>query len=261
MQEEQDLAPKENVLGVMVSAVNLAQVVATIEEWIAMRHPGIVCPVPAHTIMDSQKDRSLRQILNSSSLTTPDGMSIVWILRSKGHKQVTRVYGPDLMTVLCERSEYRAYRHFLYGGSPELVEELGERLTARFSGLKVAGVYSPPFRVPSVEEDTRIIEFINDTRPDIVWVGLGSPKQEKWMAKHRDRLDAPVLVGVGAAFDFLSGRKPQAPRWIQRSGVEWLFRLATEPRRLWPRYRQYPLFGLLVLAQMVGLRKFTLVED
>jgi len=205
--------------------------------------------------MDAYYDDGFRRILNSSGLTTPDGMSVVWILKLLGHKDVGRVYGPDIMLALCQFGLEKKYRHFLFGGKPGIAEALASQLIERFDGLQIAGTHSPPFRKLTHEEEQETIEKINAAKPDIVWVGLSSPKQEYWMAEHLGRINAPVMTGVGAAFDFLSGSKPQAPRLIQRSGFEWLFRLATEPKRLWPRYRQYPLFVWLVLLQLLGIKE------
>jgi N-acetylglucosaminyldiphosphoundecaprenol N-acetyl-beta-D-mannosaminyltransferase len=150
----------------------------------------------------------------------------------------------------------KKYRHYLYGGEPGVAETLASQLTGRFDKLQIVGTQSPPFRKLTTEEDLEAIEMINSTNPDIVWVGLSSPKQERWMSEHLGKIEAPVMIGVGAAFDFLSGSKPQAPRWMQRAGLEWLFRFLTEPRRLWPRYRQYPLFVLFVLLQLLGFKEF-----
>jgi N-acetylglucosaminyldiphosphoundecaprenol N-acetyl-beta-D-mannosaminyltransferase len=243
-----------NVLGVGVSPVNLEQALGIVQGWIIRREPHYVCVTPAHAIMECDHDPELLPIYNASGLTVPDGMSLVWLLRLKGYRQVGRVYGPDLMLALCERSLDLGYRHFFYGGAPGVVEDLVGRLGERFPGLHVAGTHTPPFRPLTSEEDREVVERIAASGADIVWVGISTPKQERWMAEHVDRLGAPVLIGVGAAFDFLSGHKVQAPRWVQRSGLEWLFRLASEPRRLWPRYRQYPKFLLLVLAQSLGLK-------
>jgi N-acetylglucosaminyldiphosphoundecaprenol N-acetyl-beta-D-mannosaminyltransferase len=250
------MQPRVSILGVRVSAVNMPVALATIRLWIVHRQPHFVTVTPAHAVMDAFNDPELRRIFNDSGLTTPDGMAIVWLLRLKGHRQVTRVYGPDLMLETCRGGLERGYRHYLYGGAEGVAETLATALEARFPGLQVVGTHTPPFRDLTEEEDRAIIDRINDANPDLVWVGLSTPKQERWMAAHLGRLEAPVMVGVGAAFDFLSGRKPQAPRWMQRSGLEWLFRLATEPRRLWPRYRQYPRFVLLVFAQLLGLLEF-----
>ena len=246
-------APRLNILGVGVNALTLADAVATIGATVASRGREYVCAVPAHSVMECVRDRALAPVFNGAGMCTPDGMSIVWLLRLHGYRNVTRVYGPDLMTAVCERSLEAGWRHFLLGGTPGVAADLAAELARRYPGLTVAGELSPPFRAVSPSEDDEIVERVNATRPDIVWVGLGSPKQERWMAEHKGRISAPVMVGVGAAFDFLSGHKAQAPRWVQRSGLEWLYRWAEEPCRLFPRYARYPLFAALVLAQAVGL--------
>ncbi len=252
--------PRLNILGVGVNAVTLEGAVAAIGDTIASREPDYVCVVPAHSVMDCVRDRSLAPVFNRAGMCTPDGMSIVWLLKLHGHRNVNRVYGPDLMLAVCERSVASGWRHFFLGGADGVAEQLAVRLENRHPGLAVAGTQSPPFRPVSVAEDDEMVERINASRPDIVWVGLGSPKQERWMAEHRGRISAPVMVGVGAAFDFLSDHKAQAPRWMQRSGLEWLFRWAEEPVRLFPRYARYPLFAALVLAQTVGLKRYELGE-
>jgi N-acetylglucosaminyldiphosphoundecaprenol N-acetyl-beta-D-mannosaminyltransferase len=186
-------------------------------------------------------------------LVTPDGMPLVWLSRLMGFRDVERVYGPDLMLAVCERSTARGYRHFFYGGAPGVAEKLVVRLQSRFPGLQVAGIDSPPFRHLTLQEDRAVVEHINTARPDIVWVGIGTPKQERWMAMHVGQLSAPVLIGVGAAFDFHAGLKKQAPRWMQRSGLEWSFRLMTEPRRLGRRYLiNIPWFLWSVLLQALS---------
>ncbi|WP_376791088.1 WecB/TagA/CpsF family glycosyltransferase [Thermoflexus sp.] len=244
-----------NILGVSVSAINMAMALEIIEGWIARRELHYICVTGVHGVMESQRDEALRQIHNQAGLVTPDGMPLVWLSRLKGFRHVDRVYGPDLMLALCERSIARGYRHFFYGGAKGVPERLSEVLQKRFPGLQVAGTYSPPFRPLTPEEDERVVRMINAANPDIVWVGLSTPKQEHWMAEHRARLTAPVLIGVGAAFDFLTGRKPQAPRWMQRAGLEWFFRLLTEPRRLWRRYLiNNPLFVALVVLEAMRLR-------
>jgi N-acetylglucosaminyldiphosphoundecaprenol N-acetyl-beta-D-mannosaminyltransferase len=192
-------------------------------------------------------------------MVTPDGMPLVFLGRWLGHYHVERVYGPDVMLAFSELSAARGYTHFYYGGAEGLPEKLADTLRQRFPGLKVVGTYSPPFRALTPEEDQAIVERINAANPDVVWVGLGCPKQDIWMAQHRDKLHAPVLIGVGAAFDFLSGQKQQAPHWMQRYSLEWLYRLAHEPRRLWRRYLLYnPYFIFLVLLQIAGLRRVPL---
>lgn len=248
--------PRASILGVFVSALNLSQALAQINEWIACQQQVYVCVTPAHAVMDCHQDPHLRRIYNASGMTTPDGMSIVWLLKLKGYPHTGRVYGPDLMLACCQKSVAHGWRHFLYGGSPEILAALEQSLQSRFPQLKIVGRFSPPFRSLSKDEDDAIVTKINNSKPDIVWVGIGSPKQEIWMAEHRNRLNAPVLIGVGAAFDFLSGAKKQAPRWVQNSGMEWLFRFITEPRRLWRRYIRYPLFASLVLAEALGIKRF-----
>jgi N-acetylglucosaminyldiphosphoundecaprenol N-acetyl-beta-D-mannosaminyltransferase len=246
-----------NVLGVSVAAVELAGVLETIDRWRSQRTPSYVCVTPAHSIMACQQDKRLRKVFNSSGLTVPDGMSLVWLLRIRSRLKVERIYGPDLVLAVCEAGLSRGYRHFFVGGGPGVAEELVRQLRAKFVGVRIAGTLQLPF-IRSSQVEQELTQVVRKSRPDILWVGLGSPKQELWMADHLEQLQVPVMIGVGAAFDFLSGRKPQAPRWMQRAGLEWLFRLASEPRRLWPRYRQYPFFALLVAAQLLGLRKFPL---
>ncbi|CAN5151059.1 WecB/TagA/CpsF family glycosyltransferase [soil metagenome] len=225
-----------NILGVEVSSVNLNMTLAAIDRWIYTREQGYICITGVHGVMESSRDESLRDIHNCAGLVVPDGMPLVWINRLRGKHHVDRVYGPDLTLACCELSVARGYRHFFYGGNEGVPELLAERLTQRFPGLQVAGTYSPPFRPLTPAEDDAIVSQINDSGADIVWVGLSTPKQERWMHDHMGRLKAPVMIGVGAAFDFHAGLKKQAPYWMQRSGLEWFFRLVTEPRRLWRRY-------------------------
>lgn len=252
------MVTRGNILGVAVSAISMAQALDTLELWIALPEPHYVCVTGVHGVMESQRDQHLRRIHNAAGLVTPDGMPLVWLLRLQGYQHVTRVYGPDLMLALCERSLVRGYRHYLYGGGEGVPELLAENLQKRFPGIRIAGTYSPPFRALTAGEDQQIVEQINAANPDIVWVGLSTPKQERWMAAHRKHLSAPVLLGVGAAFDFHAGLKPQAPRWMQHNGLEWFFRLVSEPRRLWRRYlSNNPRFVGLALAQALGLKHYS----
>jgi N-acetylglucosaminyldiphosphoundecaprenol N-acetyl-beta-D-mannosaminyltransferase len=259
-----DVAPRTrvNVLGVGVSPLTTDQAVTTMEAWIRRRDRQYVCVSGIHGVMESQRDARLRDIHNAAGMVTADGMPLVWLSRLKGFPFVERVYGPDLVLAFCERSVTAGYRHFFYGGGPGVAELLIERLQARFPGLQVVGSYTPPFRPLEPEERETVIRIINAADPDVVWVGLSTPKQERWMSEHRDRLAAPVFVGVGAAFDFHAGLKPQAPRWMQRSGLEWLFRLWKEPRRLWRRYlRNNPLFVWHILLQTLGVRQYRLDSE
>jgi N-acetylglucosaminyldiphosphoundecaprenol N-acetyl-beta-D-mannosaminyltransferase len=245
--------PRANILGISVSAINMAMALNRIEEWISHGESHYVCITGVHGVMESQRDESLRQIHNAAGLVTPDGMPLVWLSKLHGFRDVQRVYGPDLMLAVCERSEKRGYRHFFYGGAPGVPERLVARLQSRFPQLRIAGAYSPPFRPLNPEEDRAVVETICAAKPDIVWVGISTPGQERWMAEHVGKLGSCVLIGVGAAFDFHAALKKQAPRWMQRNGLEWLFRLSREPRRLWRRYLiNNPWFLWLVLLQALG---------
>jgi N-acetylglucosaminyldiphosphoundecaprenol N-acetyl-beta-D-mannosaminyltransferase len=239
-----------DVLGVGVSAINMPEAVATIGAWIAAGERHYVCVTGVHGVMESQRDADLLRIHQEAGLVTPDGMPLVWLGHRAGFSSMARVYGPDLMLALCDASQAAGWRHFLYGGTDEVLTLLQARLQARFPLLHIAGTYAPPFRPLTAEEDDQVVERINASGANIVWVGLGTPKQEHWMASHVYRLTAAAIVGVGAAFDFHAGVKRQAPRWMQRSGLEWCFRLATEPRRLWRRYLvNNTRFVSLLLAQ------------
>jgi N-acetylglucosaminyldiphosphoundecaprenol N-acetyl-beta-D-mannosaminyltransferase len=228
--------PRFDVLGVRVSAADLDSAVEEISGWIERGERHYVCVTGVHGVMESQDDDELRGIHNRSGMTTADGMPIVWAGRWAGLPQTSRVYGPDLMLALCARAAERGWTSYFYGGDTGVAPRLAQRLTARFPGLRVGGMCTPPFRSLTESEDAAEVASMNAAAPDIVWVGLGTPKQERWMASHVNRVDAPVMIGVGAAFPIHAGVLRQAPRWIQRSGLEWLFRLAVEPRRLWRRY-------------------------
>jgi N-acetylglucosaminyldiphosphoundecaprenol N-acetyl-beta-D-mannosaminyltransferase len=207
-----------------------------IERWISTGESEYVCVTGVHGVMESQRDPEFREIHNRSGLTTPDGMPIVWAGRRAGASWMSRVYGPDLMLAVCERAAERGWTSYFYGGKEGVPERLVERLQARFPGFKVVGMESPPFRPLTAEEDQAVVGRINKAAPDLVWVGLSTPKQERWMASHVGRIRVPAVLGVGAAFDIHAGTLRQAPVWIQRRGLEWLYRLYREPRRLWRRY-------------------------
>ena len=225
-----------DVLGVGVSTINQAMALAEITRWIDAGERHYVCVTGVHGVMESQKDPELKAIHNASGLTTPDGMPMVWAGRRAGAEWMDRVYGPDLMLNVLGRAAERGWSSFLYGGKDGVPELLAKKLAEKIPGLKIAGSHSPPFRPLTEAEDDEIVARINDSGAQLVWVGLSTPKQERWMAAHRDKLTAPVMFGVGAAFDFHAGLVPQAPPWMQRNGLEWLFRLTKEPRRLWRRY-------------------------
>ncbi len=233
-----------NLLGVELAVVDYAETVARIETMIEAGERGYVCHAAVNTLMNARRDPQALAALSGATLTVADGMPIVWALRSLGEQIADRVYGPDLMLIECERSLRTGARHFLYGGRDrEATMRLKARLRERFPGIAIAGHWTPPFRPLSAAEESEVAVAIDGSGADIVWVGLGSPRQEIWMARMRSRLRVPVLIGVGAAFDFHAGVVPQAPAWMRSRGLEWLYRLRSEPRRLAPRYlRDNPAF-------------------
>lgn len=246
-----------NVLGVGVSALSLARAGELVLAARGQLRLGYVCLCTTHGLGEARRDPVLRAIFNRSYLTTPDGMPLVWFGRRQGRREITRVYGPDLLLAVCDAGRATGLRHYFYGGQPGVAGLLREKLVARFPGLQVVGTFTPPFRPLTDPEFAGLRDEIAARRPDVVWVGLSTPKQEHFMAGAWEKLDAGLLIGVGAAFDFHSGRIAQAPRWMQSSGLEWLFRLGTEPRRLAKRYLVYnTLFLLRALTQLTGLRKY-----
>jgi N-acetylglucosaminyldiphosphoundecaprenol N-acetyl-beta-D-mannosaminyltransferase len=232
--------PQIPVLDVPLALTDYERALDWIDAAVAAGAREYVCVAAVHTVMESREDAELRAAVDGAAFTVPDGQPLAWALRALGHDIDDRVYGPELMARACARAARTGQRHYLYGGRDQsALFKLTLRLRQRFPGLRIVGGYAPPFRDLPDEELDGIAADINRARPDVVWVGIGVPKQEKWMAAMRDRLDAPVLVGVGAAFDFHAGLIPQAPTWMQRNGLEWLFRLKQEPRRLWKRYARH----------------------
>jgi N-acetylglucosaminyldiphosphoundecaprenol N-acetyl-beta-D-mannosaminyltransferase len=246
-----------NVLGVGVSAINMDLALAAITEALAQRKKGYVCVTGVHGISEARSDPGFREILNKSFLCTPDGMPLVWVGRMRGQKAIDRVYGPDLMLAVMAASEQKGWRHFFYGGSSGTAELLRQKMVKRFPRLQVVGCYEPPFRPLNSGEEASLQEMVRAAKPDMIWVGLSTPKQERFMAEYLSKLDAILMFGVGAAFDFHAGKVRQAPRWMQRSGLEWFFRLCSEPRRLWKRYfKNNPLFIARIFCQFTGLKKY-----
>jgi N-acetylglucosaminyldiphosphoundecaprenol N-acetyl-beta-D-mannosaminyltransferase len=242
-----------------VSAINLDSALAAIARAVETRQKGYVCVTGVHGVSESQSDPVFRQILNRAFLCTPDGMPLVWVGRWQGAREMDRVYGPDLMLLVMKESERTGWRHFFYGGANGTAAVLKEKLIARFPNLQVTGVYEPPFRPLNAQEQSELQENVRQARPDMMWIGLSTPKQERFMAEYLDKLDTTLMFGVGAAFDFHAGRVAQAPRWMQRSGLEWFFRLCSEPRRLWKRYlKNNPLFVARIFCQFTGLKKYPL---
>jgi N-acetylglucosaminyldiphosphoundecaprenol N-acetyl-beta-D-mannosaminyltransferase len=256
--EKESATPSYRVLGVRFDAVQIPDVVARMEEWIAKKeHAHYVAISNVHVVMEARHSVAFRNVLDSADLCVPDGMPLVWVGRMRGHNLAHRVYGPDLFMSFCRETQSKGYRHFFYGGAPGVPEALAAKLREQFPMLEVAGTYSPPFRPLTAEEDDEVVEMIHRANADVLWVGLGCPKQELWMHEHRERLRVPVLLGVGQAFDIHAGRLRQAPRWMQERGMEWLFRLAAEPRRLWRRYLVYnSQFVVSELLEILGVAKF-----
>ena len=245
---------REDVLGIGVSVLDMAAAVRTIQDWIDAGARRYVCVTSVHGVMLSQASRDLRSIHNGAGMVTPDGMPLAWLQRLSGHAAARRVCGPELMPAVFVASQARGDRHFLYGATDATLARLRAGLLAQAPQAQIVGSYAPPFRPLTAAEDAEVTERINDARPDVVWVGLSTPKQERWMAAYRERLTAPVLIGVGAAFDVHAGLSPRAPRLMQRCGLEWLYRVAKEPRRLGWRYLwNNPRFVALIALQKAGL--------
>jgi len=245
------------VLGVRVDAVQIPEVISRMSQWIDERRVGnFIAVTGMHGVMEAQHNPGFKEILERASLVVADGMPLVWVGKAHRLPMQRRVYGPELMETFCRLTGDR-YSHFFYGGAPGVADKLGETLHRRF-GIRVAGTYTPPFRPLNNDEERTLFYLLRMSRPDILWVGLSTPKQETWMAEYRERIDVPVLVGVGAAFDFFTGRTRQAPVWMREHGLEWLFRLTTEPRRLWRRYLIYgSRFAWNVALELTGIRRFT----
>ncbi len=248
---------KVAVLGVPLGLTDYERTLDWIDAKVAAGSRGYVCVCNVHTVMASAEDPELRSALLGSSLNVPDGQPLVWALTALGHPLDDRVYGPELMARACARSTDSGQRLYLYGGRNQgALVQLALNLRQRYPGVKIVGGYSPPHRPLTDEERTAVVREINQSRADVVWVGIGVPKQEKWMAQMRAKLDAPILIGVGAAFDFHAQLVPQAPSWMQEHGLEWVYRLAHEPRRLWRRYLRYnPRFVGAFARQLATARR------
>jgi N-acetylglucosaminyldiphosphoundecaprenol N-acetyl-beta-D-mannosaminyltransferase len=238
-----------DILGVRFDLISYTDVMTTVEHW---RERGLRCYVtltPPHSVLMCLRDPQLREATGKASMTLPDGVGIILAAGLLRVPHEGRVTGPTLMLRLCDWGRKEGFRHFFYGGLPGVAETLAEKLCARFPGLHVAGTYSPPFRELTVGENAHIIHHMNGSKPDVIWVGLGSPKQEKWMASHVGEVNAAVMIGVGAAFDFHSGRVKWAPAWMRRAGLEWAHRLASNPKQMWRRNMDSVLFLTKVCRQ------------
>jgi N-acetylglucosaminyldiphosphoundecaprenol N-acetyl-beta-D-mannosaminyltransferase len=256
---------KQNVLGVGITPTSYEEVVRACKEWCTAAETAAsrqesaryITVTSVHGIISAVSDARFSKTLNQAAIATPDGMPVVWALRSFGHRQQQRVYGPDLTLALCEMAAREKIGIFLYGSSQATLNRLEENLSRRFPELQITGSFSPPFRPLTEEESVAVVERIRRSGARLIFIGLSTPKQERWMSAHRNRLPGMVLVGVGAAFDFHAGVLRQAPPWMQRSGLEWAFRLSAEPRRLWKRYLLItPLFLPLWALQKIGILRW-----
>lgn len=240
------------ILGMNVDATSYSQTARAICAWASAPVSRYVCVATVNNVMEAYDSSTFRRVMDGASLVTPDGMPLVWGLRLLGHKDATRVYGPDLTPMVLEKAAAAGLSVGFYGGSPQVLDRLVQVVEQRFAGLQVVYACSPPYRPMTPDEDAEAVRAIHASGVRILFIGLNTPKQDYWMAAHKDRLQA-VMIGVGAAFDFLAGAKLQAPRWMMRCGLEWLFRLLTEPRRLWKRYLKHnPRFLFLFTLQLAG---------
>lgn len=228
-------ATKAAVLEVNIDAVTWSSAVERVIGWAKRRESRYVCACSVHSVVTAKTDLAYRDVVNAADMATPDGMPVSWSLKWLGFRGQQRINGPDLTWRLLERAAREGQSVYFYGSTPETIDLLSRRAQSAFPALKIAGSYSPPFRPLSASEDDEIVRRINESGASLVFIGLGCPKQEHWMAAHRGRIDA-VMLGVGAAFDYHAGTLKRAPRWMQRSGLEWVYRLSQEPGRLWKRY-------------------------
>lgn len=240
------------ILKVRFDLISYNLVMEVIERWRQNGERRYVTLTPPHSVLMCHRDSKLRQAIEGASLTLPDGVGIILAAQLLGYLHNGRVTGPILMLKLCDQGRQKGYRHFFYGGAQGVAKRLAERFSRIYPGLQVAGTYCPPFRPVSDKEDKQIVERTNETKPDIVWVGLGAPKQEKWMADHLGRINATAMIGVGAAFDFHSGNAKWAPLWFRKLGLEWAYRLSKEPKRMWRRNLDSPIFLLKVMWQRLA---------
>jgi N-acetylglucosaminyldiphosphoundecaprenol N-acetyl-beta-D-mannosaminyltransferase len=254
-----DSIRERKILGIPLAMTDYAHALDAMDEMIERREKGIVCAVAVHAVTVGYEDPEMLEALQRATLVLPDGMPVVWAANMLGENLRERVYGPELMLRYNDRCAERGHRVWLYGGRDQgSLVQLALNMRQRHPHIKIVGGYSPPFRPLSAQEENEVVRQINEARPDVLWVGIGVPKQEKWMARMRDRLEVPVMCGVGAAFDFHAGRISQAPGWMQERGLEWIYRIAQEPRRLLPRYLYYnPRFVMAFARQYMAERRVT----
>lgn len=252
---------KANVLGIGIDAVNMEEAIDRVAIELRQRRKGYVCLAGVHGIMEAQRDPVLAKIYAGATLAAPDGMPTVWMGRHQGFKRMERVAGPDLMLEVISRKEFRGYSHFLCGGKDGIARELEEQLLARFPSVKIAGIYTPPFGPMSHDHEIEFVNLVNRLQPDIIWVGISTPKQERFMAHYLPLLNTTLMFGVGAAFDFHTGRIADCADWIKCAGLQWFDRLLQDPKHLWKRYlRNNPPFLLYTFLQLTGLRTYLLQQ-
>ena len=249
-----------SVAGINFDFIPQGHILDILQNWRITGKRTYLAVTNPHSVMLCRRDPDMRHATAHATLTLPDGVGIILAAKLLGYGRRHRCTGPALMLEICDRGRELNFRHFFLGGAQGIPEKLAHRLQSRFPGLHVCGTLSPPFRHLSDDEDNQLVRYINSTKPDILWIGLGAPKQEIWMANHFGRIHAPVMIGVGAAFDFHSGNLSWAPGWVRRFGIEWAYRLLREPRRMWRRNLDSPLFLLHVLAQSLRSRLYSFLH-
>ena len=251
--------PRVSILGSHVDLLELDEAVLLIQNWIAARDGQCRQVVVSgfHALWEAHCDPAFRQMVNSAALWLPDGIAPIWLARVHGLRAVARIPGAELMEALLAKADMAGYSSFFYGDTEETLTKLTDTLQEKYHGHRIAGMLSPPFRALTPEEDEEDVRRINEQNPDILWVGLGTPKQDQWIFEHRDRLKVPVAIAVGAAFRFLSGQTKRAPSWLGRAGLEWAYRLAKEPKKCWRRCLvQGPQFLVLAVLELIGVRRY-----
>ena len=251
-----------DVLGVKVDAIDMEAAVDHVDRCVRESGKGYICVAGVHGMMEARRSAALTEVYAGASMTVPDGMPLVWVGSLQGHAAMGRVTGPDLMLEIFKRKQFAGLTHFLYGGEEGVVEELRDKLTAQFPEAKIVGTWTPPFRPLTVVEQDEFVASVNELKPDIVWVGISCPRQEIFMAQHLPLLDTKLMFGVGAAFDFHTGRIQDCAIWIKWAGLQWFHRLLQDPRRLWRRYlRNNPAFVWAITLQLIGLRRYGKTEQ
>ncbi|HWT65836.1 MAG TPA: WecB/TagA/CpsF family glycosyltransferase [Terracidiphilus sp.] len=250
-----------NVLGVAVDALDLEQALTMISDRLQNGPKGYVCAVSVHGVLEALHNDAVRNALGHAALAVPDGTPTVWVGRAQGYRGMDHVTGPTVMREVLRRAEFAGYSHFFYGGKPGVAEELAAKLKQELPGVRIAGTYTPPFRELRTDEEDEVVAMVNRLRPDIVWVGISTPRQDLWMRRILPRLNTRLMFGVGAAFDFLSGHIQDCPLWMKRSGLNWLHRLAQDPKRLWRRNLQSTEFLWRIALQLSGLSRYPLRQD